>query len=167
MNIEIIPATAEDAEALVAIQKQAFKRLYDIYHDEGSPYLRGTDEIIGWLERPNWQVYKITAGGVLCGGVSFCERNGMPGIYYLARIYILPELQSKGIASKAILLCEETVANANLWTLDFPVEQIANRRCYEKAGYTNTNERRGQSNGAITLASMEKKIPVLRSIKNH
>jgi len=47
MNVEIIPATVEDAEALVTIQQQAFKRLYDIYHDEDSPYLRGTDEIIG------------------------------------------------------------------------------------------------------------------------
>ncbi|HCS74324.1 MAG TPA: hypothetical protein DIW17_10670 [Clostridiales bacterium] len=166
MNVEIIPATIADADALVGIQQQAFKRLYEIYHDEGSPFLRGADEIIGWLERPNWRVYKITADGVLCGGVSFCERNGMPGVYYLARIYILPEMQSKGIASTAVLLCEKTVANANLWTLDFPVEQIANRRCYEKAGYTDTGERWEQSNGAITLAYMEKKIPAFRSIKN-
>jgi|GEM_PF-5756538 len=43
MRIKIIPATIDDVDALVAIQKQAFKRLYDIYHDEGSPYLRGAD----------------------------------------------------------------------------------------------------------------------------
>ena len=166
MNVEIIPAKAEDAEALVAIQQRAFKRLYEIYHDEGSPYLRGVDEIIQILQRPNWQVYKIFADGVLCGGVFYGERSGMPGVYYLARIYILPEMQSKGIASTAVLLCEKTVANANLWTLDFPVEQVANRRCYEKAGYTDTGERREQSNGAIILAYMEKKIPAFRSIKN-
>lgn len=167
MNVKIIPATAEDAEALVFIQQQAFKRLYEIYHDEGNPYLCGTDEIISWLERPNWSVYKIYADGALCGGVSFCERNVMPGVYYLARIYILPELQGKGIASTAILLCEETVANANLWTLDFPVNEIRNRKCYEKAGYTDNGERREQSGGAITLAYMEKKIPAFRDMKNH
>ncbi len=71
MKIEITLATAADAEGLVAIQQQAFKRLYEIYRDEGNPYLRGTDEIISWLERPNWRVYKIIADGVLCGGVSF------------------------------------------------------------------------------------------------
>ena len=158
MNVEIIPVTIDDADDLTAIQQQAFKRLYDIYRDEGSPYLRGVDEIALWLERPNWQVYKIIADGVLCGGVSFCERNGIPGEYYLARIYILPELQGKGIASTAILLCEATVANASRWTLDFPVNEIANRRCYEKAGYTDTGERREQSGGAITLAYMEKHI---------
>jgi GNAT superfamily N-acetyltransferase len=160
MNIEIIPVVAADAEALAAIQKKAFKRLYDIYHDEGSPYLRGADEIRKWLERPNWQGYKILADGVLCGGVFFCEQNGAPGEYYLARIYILPELQGKNIASTAILLCEQKVANANRWTLDFPVEQIANRRCYEKTGYTDTGERREQSGSAITLVCMEKTLPV-------
>ena len=45
MNVEIVPATIGDADALTAIQQQAFKRLYDIYHDEGSPYLRDADEI--------------------------------------------------------------------------------------------------------------------------
>jgi len=169
MNVEIIPAKIDDAESLAAIQKQAFKRLYEKYQDEGNPYLRGADEIIRWLHHPNVHVhvYKIICDSVLCGGVSFYERSGQPGIYYLARIYILPEIQGKGIASKAILLCEETVANANLWTLDYPVNEIANRRCYEKAGYTDTGERRKQSNGAITLAYMEKKIPTFRNIKNH
>lgn len=167
MKIEITLATAADAEGLVAIQQQAFKRLYEIYRDEGNPYLRGTDEIISWLERPNWRVYKIIADGVLCGGVSFCERNGMPGVYYLARIYILPELQRKGIASAAILLCEDTVANANLWTLDFPVKEIMNRKCYEKAGYTDSGKRREQSGGAISLAYMEKYIPQFRDVKKH
>ena len=82
----------------------------------------------------------------------------MPGAYYLARIYILPEMQGKGIASTAILLCEATVHNAHLWTLDFPVDEKANRRCYEKAGYKDTGERRGQSGGAIILTYMEKKV---------
>ncbi len=39
------------------------------------------------------------------------------------------------------------------------MNEIANRRCYEKAGYKDTGERRKQSGGAITLAYMEKKFP--------
>ena len=158
MEVKIIPATNEDAEALVVIQKRAFKRLYDMYRDEGSPFLRGVDEIEKWLGRPNWHVYKIYADDILCGGVAFCERNKTSGEYYLARIYTLPEFQGKGIASTAMLMCEATVGNAKRWRLDFPVEQIANRRCYEKAGYTDTGERIEQSGGAITLAYMEKKV---------
>ncbi len=158
MKIKIIPATTADAESLVAIQQQAFKRLYDVYHDEGSPYLRGADEILRWLERPNCKVFKIFADGVLVGGIAAWERNGLPGEYYLARVYILPEMQNKGIASQAILLCEAEFPNASHWTLDFPVDESPNRRCYEKVGYVDTGERREQSGGAITLAYMEKKI---------
>ena len=158
MIITLHPATAADAESLVAIQQKAFRRMYEIYRDEGSPYLRGADEILRWLERPNCKVFKIFADGVLVGGIAAWERNGLPGEYYLARIYILPEMQNKGIASQAILLCETEFPNASRWTLDFPFDESANRRCYEKAGYVDTGERRGQSGGVITLAYMEKKI---------
>lgn len=160
INVILQPAIAADAEALVAIQQKAFKRLYDIYQDEGSPYLRGTDEILRWLERPNCKVFKIIADGILVGGIAAWERNGLPGEYYLARVYILPEQQNKGIASRAILLCEAEFPSDSRWNLDFPVDEIANRRCYEKAGYSDTGERREQSGGAITLAYMEKKIIV-------
>lgn len=169
MNIEVIPATIQDAKSLVAIQKRAFKRLYDIYHDEGNPYLRDADEIEKWLSWSNCYVYKIIANKILAGGIAFWERReqGLPGVYYLARIFVLPEMQGIGIASTAILLCEKTVVNANIWTLDFPADQPANRRCYEKAGYVDTGERREQSGGAIILAYMEKHIPSFRDIKNH
>jgi len=168
MNVEIKPATAHDAEALVSIQQKAFKRLYDIYHDEGNPFLRGMDEIEKWLSLPEGHVYKILADGDLVGGVMFWERrgSGFPGDYYLARIYVLPEMQGKGIASAAIALCEATVYNANRWSLDFPIDQAANRRCYEKAGYADTGETREQSEGKIVLALYEKHIPPFRNIKS-
>lgn len=158
IDITLLPATAADADVLVAIQRKAFKRLYDIYHDDGNPYLRGSDEIIRWLKRPNCKVFRIHADGVLVGGVAAWERNGLPGEYYLARVYILPEMQNKGIATQAVLLCEAEFPNASRWTLDFPADQDANRRCYEKAGYLDTGETREQSEGKITLALYEKRI---------
>ena len=156
MKIEIIPAMESDAEALVDIQKQAFKRLYDIYKDEGNPYLRGVDEISMWFGRLGWHVYKITVDGVLCGGITVGERK--PNEFYLARIYVLPEMQGKGIAVAAIKLCEAKFPNAKRWLLDFPVEESRNRRCYEKAGYVDTGERREQNKGEIILAIYEKLI---------
>jgi GNAT superfamily N-acetyltransferase len=170
MTITLQPATAADVDALVDVQQKAFKRLYDIYHDEGSPYLRGADEILRWLERPNWKVFKILtdgADGVLVGGIAAREQLDNPGECYLARVYILPEMQSKGIASTAILLCEAEFPFATHWTLDFPIDQIANRRCYEKAGYVDTGETREQSEGKIVLALYEKPLPAFRNIKEH
>lgn len=156
MNIQLEPAQVYDAEALAHIQKQAFKRLYDLYQDEGSPYLRGAEEIIIWLERPNWYVYKILVDGVLCGGIIVSERQNMPGEMYLARLYVLPEMQSKGIALRAIVLCEAYFPAALHWTVDFPADQKANRRCYEKAGYYDTG--RVDDRGQIVLAYYEKEL---------
>jgi GNAT superfamily N-acetyltransferase len=157
MKIELFPAQPGDAEALAAIQKRAFQGLYEQYHDEGSPYLRGADEILRWLERPDWHVFKIHADGALCGGIAVRRRPKPRGEFYLARIYVTPELRGNGIAPAAIALCEARFPRARHWTLDSPAGQAANRRCYEKAGYTDTGERREQSGGAITLAIYEKK----------
>ena len=164
-KIELLPALPEDAEAMAAIQKQAFRGLYEQYHDEGSPYLRGADEILRWLERPDRHVFKIHADGVLCGGVAVYQREKR-GEFYLARIYISSELRGRGIAPAAIALCEERFPKARHWTLDFPADQTANRRCYEKAGYTDTGEREEQSGGAITLAIYEKRVRGRRGRKN-
>jgi GNAT superfamily N-acetyltransferase len=91
--------------------------------------------------------------------ISKCNRLlENPGDYCLVRIFVLPEFQNKGIASTAIKLCEAEVKNARRWTLDFPVEQPANRHCYEKAGYTDTGRRQEQSGGVIILAIYEKKL---------
>jgi ribosomal protein S18 acetylase RimI-like enzyme len=158
MNVELLPARPENAEALAAIQKQAFRGLYEQYHDEGSPYLRGTDEILRWLERSDWHVFKIHADGALCGGISVCQRPKPRGEFYLARIYVSPELRGRGIAPAAIALCEARFPRARHWLLDFPTDQTANRRCYEKAGYVDTGERREQSGGAVTLAIYEKRV---------
>lgn len=155
MDIRLSPAAADDADSLIAIQQNAFKRLYDIYKDEGSPYLRGAEEFNRWLAHPAVDIYKILADGVLCGGIAVLRRED--GECYLARLYILPALQSKGIASKAISLCEELYPAAKRWTLDFPVDQIANKRCYEKAGYTDTGIRE-KKNDTLTLAIYEKNV---------
>ena len=162
INVTLQSATAAHAANLVAMQKEAFKRLYDQYHDAGSPYLRGTDEIMRWLERPACKVFLILADGEPVGGMAAWEQNGQPGTCYLARIFIRPAWQNKGIARRAILLCEAQFPDASRWTLDFPVDQIANRRCYEKAGYLDTGETRQQSGGRITLALFEKHVDNIR-----
>ena len=142
---------------MAAIQRQAFRELYEQYHDEGSPYLRGPEEILRWLARSDCHVFKIHADGVLCGGVAVYQRKKR-GEFYLARIYISPELRGRGIAPAAIALCEARFPKARHWTLDFPADQTANRRCYEKAGYVDIGEREEASGGAITLAIYEKRL---------
>lgn len=154
MHITLETATMADAEALVAIQKMAFRRLYDIYRDEQSPYLRGTEEFERWFERRH-QVYKIYADSELAGGLTVFKSKTDAHEYYLARIFISPELQRRGIAKSAIKLCEKLYPDAKRWFLDYPEDQLANKRCYEGCGYVDTGSRRVM-NDKLTLVDMEK-----------
>ena len=155
MIISISPANADDAENLTVIQKRAFERLYIIYQDEANPYLRGSNEIVSQIESGKYDIYKIFADGSLCGGISI--RNNGNGEYYLHRIYVLPQLQGKGIARKAIELCEKNYPDAKRWKVDFPIDQLANKKCYENSGYYDTGLRETLSD-KLTLAFFEKAI---------
>jgi GNAT superfamily N-acetyltransferase len=155
MIISISAANVDDAENLTAIQKQAFERLYVLYQDEANPYLRGSDEIVYHIENNTMDIYKIVADGSLCGGISI--RNDGNGEYYLHRIYVQPQLQSNGIAKKAIELCEMNYPTAKKWKVDFPIDQIANKKCYENSGYNDTGVRKTISDKLI-LAFYEKML---------
>jgi len=153
--ISIHLANVDDAESLTAIQTQAFERLYQIYQDEGNPYLRGSNEMKYQIENSTLDIYKIFADGSLCGGMSI--RNNGNGEYYLHRIYVLPHLQGKGIAGKSIELCEKNYPDAKRWKVDFPIDQLANKKCYENCGYCDTGLRDTLTD-KLTLAFYEKVV---------
>jgi len=162
VNITIKPAVADDADNLTAIQKQAFERLYKIYQDEASPYLRGSNEIKYHIENGTQDIYKIFADNIICGGIAI--RNKGDGEYYLNRIYILPQLQGKSVGRKAIELCENNYPDAKRWTVDFPADQIANKKCYEYSGYYDTGQRETISDKLI-LAYYEKAVSGIHEIR--
>ncbi len=162
MSVTLAQARPEDVEALVAIQKQAFARLYEQYQDEASPYLRGAQEHRNWLMHRQVRCWKILEDGALCGGVTVFLRPG--GEYYLVRLFVHPDRQGRGIAGQALLLCERKYPEARRWTLDFPIDQPANRRCYEKAGYRDTGVRMVK-NERLTLAMYEKWCAAIRPLR--
>ena len=51
MDISIKITEAFEAEELSKIQKAAFKPLYEKYHDNGNPYLRGAEDILCRLNK--------------------------------------------------------------------------------------------------------------------
>jgi|GEM_PF-750256 len=154
--LAIRPAEATDAERLAEIQKEAFRPLYERYRDEGSPYLRGAEDILTRLHAPEYRYWCIERDGETVGGV-FYQKIG-EGTYYLQRIYIAPAQQSRGTASSAILLCERELADAKRFFVDFPIDRPMNRRCYEKAGYSDTGKR-AAVNEKLTLVLYTKGAP--------
>ena len=162
--ITIRPTIEQDAEILCAIQKQAFEPLYERYHDEGNPFLRGTEDILKRLNTPFFRYFTILVDGEIVGGISYKCMGRVPfidelkeGVYYLQRIYIKPERQGNGIARTAILLCEKEFPNANIFYVDFPEDLVKNRKCYESVGFKETGMRKEVEPGLV-LACLEKRF---------
>ncbi len=163
MSISIKITNPSEAEELSQIQKAAFKPLYEKYHDEGNPFLRGPEDILRRLNKFN-RHFTILYDDKVVGGV-FYRLYGKrspsdeidAGEYYLARIYIHPDYQNKGIARDAILLCEKEFPDAGFYYVDFPEDMEKNRRCYQSAGYCDTGDRICME-GAPALAMFKKKV---------
>ena len=163
MSISIRKTIAGEAEKLSQIQKAAFLPLYEKYHDEGNPYLRGPEDILRRLNKNN-RYFTILYDEKIVGGIFYrCKGKRSPwaeigdGEYYLARIYVHPEYQNKGIAREAILLCEQEFPDAKAYYVDFPEDMDKNRRCSEIAGFSDTGERICEE-GAPVLAMYRKTV---------
>lgn len=163
MHIAIKITNASQAGELSQIQKAAFKPLYEKFHDEGSPFLRGPEDILCRLNKFN-RHFTILLGEKIVGGIFYRlygKRSPTDEIgaheYYLARIYIHPDYQNIGIAKKAILLCEKEFADAKFYYVDFPEVMEKNRKCYQSIGYCNTGQRITME-GVPTLAMYKKTV---------
>ncbi len=146
--VSIRKTVKEDASILSKIQKEAFKSLYEKYHDEGNPYLRDENDILSRLDREDSVYYTIMDNEQIVGGILYKYNCSTPfckmlndGEYYLCRVYIKPDVQGKQIARTAIKLCEENFTDATKYFVDFPEDLEMNRRCYESAGYVDTGKR--------------------------
>lgn len=164
MNISIKPTQENESLELCSIQQAAFLPLYEKYHDEGNPYLRGEEDISDRLNSDYFRYFTIFSDGEIVGGVLYKRKGRTPfvrnleeGQYYLQRVYIKPEQQCKGIAQTAILLCEKELTNAKCFLVDFPEDLMKNKRCYEKAGFVDTGKRL-QVQPNLVLACFEKII---------
>lgn len=162
MNISIRTTQENEALELCNIQKAAFLPLYEKYHDEANPYLRGVEDVAGRLNSEYFRYFTIFLDDEIVGGVLYKCKGRTPfieklneGQYYLQRVYIKPEKQCKGIAQAAILLCEKEIPNAKGFLVDFPEDLLKNKRCYEKVGFVNTGKRL-QVQENLILACYEK-----------
>ena len=151
-----------DVDTLFEIQKAAFLPVYERYHDERNPALRGREDIERRLNYP-FRQFTILEDGEIVGGIFYVLAGSTlfvtlgEGEYYIGRVYIRPDRQSRGIGRQAILLCEKKFPNAKKFYIDFPTELEKNRRCYYAAGFRPAGkEKRPEPN--LTLVLCEKEV---------
>jgi len=146
--VEVRKTTMEDVNILLRIQKEAFRSLYERYKDEGNPYLRDESDISGKINKTDSEYYTIIYDERIVGGILYKHHCSTPfcemlkdGEYYLCRVYIKPNAQGKQIARTSIKLCEQLLADAKKFYVDFPDDLEKNRRCYTSVGYADTGKR--------------------------
>ncbi len=157
--ITVTPTAATEAEALAALQKEAFRPLYERYHDAGNPHLRGAEDITRRLNREDFRYFTIREDGEIVGGLYYKCAGSTPFVHqlaadecYLGRIYIAPARQERQIARQAIRMTMAEFPGARRFYVDFPADLEKNRRCYASVGFRDTGKRMEMENGKLTLA---------------
>jgi len=138
--IGIRPASVDEAETLLAIQRAAaVDALAHVYPPERYPF--PDDEIRAvWVEAlsdSEVEVYVAECDGVAAGAVSV-------GKEFLSTLYVLPRYQGRGVGSTLHDLALERlrargVRQAKLWTLE---GNASGRAFYERRGWELTGETR-------------------------
>ena len=164
MKVFIKPTQENEAMQLCNIQKAAFFPLYEKYHDEGNPCLRGVEDITKKLESEYFRCFTVFLDDEIVGGIVYKCKGKTPffeklemGQYYLQRVYVHPDHQCKKIAQTAIMMCEKELKDASHFIVDFPEDLEKNRRCYEKCGFIDTGKRLEIQSG-LTLACLVKQV---------
>lgn len=156
MEVTLLRANVDDAKELHAMQVEAFKELLEKYQDfDTSPANENMDKVEVRLKQDFTFYYFICIGEQKVGAIRIIDEKENGKNKRISPIFILPEFQGKGIAQKAIRLCEEIHGDGN-WELDTILQEPKNCHLYEKMGYRQTDERRA-INDRLTLVFYEKR----------
>lgn len=132
MNVTLVKASTEDAQAIWCGQREAFLPLLERYRDgDADPANEKLESIKDAIEQEYF--YVILADGEFAGALMI-EKNPDEKRLKLHTVYVKPALQSRGIAGRAIDIAEKLHAPVE-WTLNTPADLEGNRHLYEKKGY--------------------------------
>ncbi len=158
--IELKLATTEEAEELHSLQVRAFLPLYEKYQDDDTSPAKESLERIAWkIGDEHSDFYFILYGGEKVGGVRVSRRRGnivYEKIKWISPIFIIPEWQNKGIASKVIEELFRRYPDTIEWRLDTIKQEIGNCHLYEKCGFLRVGEEHVVSE-TMTLVDYVKK----------
>ncbi len=155
-EVIIKPCRQEDAEEIHAMQTEAFKELLEKYQDyDTNPGNESIEKVEARLKQDFTFYYFICIGQQKAGAVRIVDKKESGKNKRISPIFVLPEFQGKGIAQKAIRLCEEIHGNDD-WELDTILQERGNCHLYEKMGYRQTGKTK-VINDRLTLTFYEKR----------
>lgn len=156
MKITLSRATIDNVQEIHAMQVEAFKELLEKYQDfDTNPGNENMEKVEARLKQDFTFYYFICIGQKKVGAIRIVDLKENGKNKRISPIFILPEFQGKGIAQKAIQLCEEIHGDEN-WELDTILQESKNCYLYEKMGYCQTGKTE-VINERLTLVFYEKK----------
>lgn len=156
MDIYLVRATEQDAQEIYNIQVKAFLPLLEKYQDyETNPANEEIESVIYRINSHNGGFYKILVDNTLAGAIRVYWKEDLH--FWISPMFILPALQGKGIAQKAINLVEKMFPQAVTWELATILEEERNCYLYEKMGYQKTGVSR-KINERTTLIYYRKSL---------
>ena len=155
MEVKLSRANIDNAKEIHAMQVEAFKELLEKYQDfDTSPANEKMEKVEARLKQDFTFYYFICIGQQKVGAIRIVDKKESGKNKRISPIFILPEFQGKGIAQKAIRLCEEVHGGGN-WELDTILQEPKNCHLYEKMGYRQTGKTE-VINERLTLVYYEK-----------
>lgn len=154
--IDIIEFKETDIDTVYMIQREAYRPLYEKYHDDGmSPYTESKETVLRKYTHEGTKGYIFTKDGEPAGAVRITlypdEKRGR-----VSALGVLPRFQGQGIAQEALRTIENIHSELEIWTLDTILEEPGNCHLYEKLGYKKTGKTERIKDG-MTIVFYEKR----------
>ncbi len=129
--MKILPAALNDAEKILALQKQAYQQEAEIYQDFSIPPLTQTQEEIE-KEFESSQFLIAVKEGQILGSVRAIQ-DGTTCL--IGRLVVQPSYQGHGIGTKLLTALEEEFKQCKRYELFTGAKSHDNIRLYRKLGY--------------------------------
>jgi len=127
----------EEAEAILEVQKDAFKEDLEVYQDyETSPAIEPIKRLLYKINKNSH--YTIWEKDQIIGGAEL--RLDFEDQCYINRIFLLQEFQNKGLGTEIMSYFEKEYPKVRKWTLCTPHKNHKSRHFYEKLGYKKVGE---------------------------
>ncbi len=133
--IEFCKVLESDAIELTNVAMRAFKD-DKVKYGSVPPGIDTKEQHLSYMKDADY--FKILKDNIIIGGIIVF--NDTKCNYILGSIFILPELQNRGIGKKAINFIEKNFPEAKKWSLDTPYLSFRNHHFYEKMGYIKVGE---------------------------
>lgn len=149
-----------DADLIHGLKYQAFLPLYEKYHDDAtSPAKEGIEKVTAQLKQEDTDYYVMEYNGLPVGAIRIKHKG--KGIYLMSPIYIIPEYQNRGIASRVMEKLFKIYPGAVTWQLDTIKQEKGNCHLYEKEGFIATGKQK-YINDKMTLIDYERVSAAIR-----